>query len=167
MVQSKVKSMSKSRYDRRPVNQYVMVPSPLGIKGVPSERFQFYVRRCTLRWKFWCYHWEGCMRSILCNVEFGYQLNICSATKENYGKPWSSWPVAGPSGCKLTSSHRNVTTAVTLEEAPDNTVQDNCTQKWEIFPSTNDNYWQICNTATHWKWSIKFDNKVLEWLVFC
>jgi hypothetical protein len=28
---------SKSRYDRRPVNQYVLVPSPLGIKGVPSE----------------------------------------------------------------------------------------------------------------------------------
>jgi hypothetical protein len=39
MVQSKVKSMSKSRYDWRPVNQYVLVPSPLGIKGVPSEKF--------------------------------------------------------------------------------------------------------------------------------
>jgi hypothetical protein len=31
----------KSRCDRRPVNQYVLVPSPLGIKGVPSEKFQF------------------------------------------------------------------------------------------------------------------------------
>jgi hypothetical protein len=36
MVQSKVMSVSKSRYDRRPVNQYVLVPSPLGIKGVPE-----------------------------------------------------------------------------------------------------------------------------------
>jgi hypothetical protein len=30
---------SKSRYDRRPVNQYVLVPSPLGIKGVMFETF--------------------------------------------------------------------------------------------------------------------------------
>jgi hypothetical protein len=28
----------KSRYDRRPVNQYVLVPSPFGVKGVSSER---------------------------------------------------------------------------------------------------------------------------------
>jgi hypothetical protein len=52
MIQSKVKSMSKSRYDRRPVNQYVVVPSPLGIKGVRSEKFQFDIRRCTLRRNF-------------------------------------------------------------------------------------------------------------------
>jgi hypothetical protein len=39
-----------------------------------------------------------------CNVEFGYQLSICSGTKE---KPWSSWPVAGPSECKLTSSQQS------------------------------------------------------------
>jgi hypothetical protein len=25
------------------------------------------------------------MRSMQCNVEFGYQLNICSGTKENHG----------------------------------------------------------------------------------
>jgi hypothetical protein len=31
---------------------------------------------------FQCYHWEGCMRSMQCNVEFGYQLSICSGTKE-------------------------------------------------------------------------------------
>jgi hypothetical protein len=43
------------------------------------------------------YHWEGCMGSMQCNMEFGYQLSICSGTKENNGKPWSSWPVAGPS----------------------------------------------------------------------
>jgi hypothetical protein len=29
--------MSKSRYDRRPVNQYGLVPSQLGIKGDPSD----------------------------------------------------------------------------------------------------------------------------------
>jgi hypothetical protein len=42
------------------------------------------------------YSWEGCMGSIQCNVEFGYQLSICSRTKENYGKPLSSWPVNCP-----------------------------------------------------------------------
>jgi hypothetical protein len=105
MVQSKVKSMSKSksRYNRRPVNQ----PSPLGINGVPSEKFQFDIRRCTLRRNCLCYHWEGCMRSMQCNVEFGYQLSICSGTKENHGKPWLSCSVAGPSGCKLTSSQQS------------------------------------------------------------
>jgi hypothetical protein len=44
---------SKSRYDRRPVNQYVLVPSPPGIKGVSSEKFQLDIRRCTLRRNFW------------------------------------------------------------------------------------------------------------------
>jgi hypothetical protein len=39
------------------------------------------------------------MGSMQCNVEFGYQLSICSRTEENHGKPWSSWPVAGPSEC--------------------------------------------------------------------
>jgi hypothetical protein len=33
------------------------------------------------------------MWSIQSNVEFGYQLSICSETKENHGKPWSSWSV--------------------------------------------------------------------------
>jgi hypothetical protein len=40
-----------------------------------------------IRAKFQCYRWEGCMGSMLCNVEFGYQLSICSGTKENHGKP--------------------------------------------------------------------------------
>jgi hypothetical protein len=40
-------------------------------------------------------------------VQRGYQLSICSGTTENYRKPWSSWPVAGPSGCKLTSSQQS------------------------------------------------------------
>jgi hypothetical protein len=47
------------------------------------------------------------MGSMQCNVEFGYQVSICSETKENHGKPWSRWPVAGPSGCKLTSSQQS------------------------------------------------------------
>jgi hypothetical protein len=47
------------------------------------------------------------MGSMQCNVEFGYQLSICCGTKENHGEPWSSWPVAGPSGCKLTSSQQS------------------------------------------------------------
>jgi hypothetical protein len=47
------------------------------------------------------------MRNMHCNVEFGHQLSICSGTKENHGKPSSSRPVAGPSGCKLTSSQQS------------------------------------------------------------
>jgi hypothetical protein len=47
------------------------------------------------------------MGTMQCNVEFGYQLSICSGTKENNGKRWSSWPVAGPSDCKLTSSQQS------------------------------------------------------------
>jgi hypothetical protein len=43
VAQFKIKS--KSRYYRRPVNQYVLVPSPLGIKGVPSEKFQLDIRK--------------------------------------------------------------------------------------------------------------------------
>jgi hypothetical protein len=47
------------------------------------------------------------MGSMQCNVEFEYQLSICSGTKENHGKPWSSSPVAGPSECKLTYSQQS------------------------------------------------------------
>jgi hypothetical protein len=47
------------------------------------------------------------MGSMQCNVEFRYQLSIYSGTKENHEKPWSSWPVAGPSGCILTSSQQS------------------------------------------------------------
>jgi hypothetical protein len=36
----------------------------------------------------------------------GYQLSIYSRIEENHGKPWSSWQVAGPYGCKLTSSQQ-------------------------------------------------------------
>jgi hypothetical protein len=71
----------------------------------PNE-FQSDIRRGILRRNILCYNWEGCMWSIQRNAEFGYQLGICSGTKENNGKPRSSWPVAGPSGCKLTSSQQ-------------------------------------------------------------
>jgi hypothetical protein len=47
------------------------------------------------------------MWSMQCNAEFGYQLSICSRTEENHGKPWSSWPIAEPSRCKLTSSQQS------------------------------------------------------------
>jgi hypothetical protein len=52
-------------------------------------------------------HREGCMWSMQCNVELGYQLSICSRTKENHGKPWSSWSAAGPSGGKLATSRQS------------------------------------------------------------
>jgi hypothetical protein len=39
------------------------------------------------------------MGSMQCNVEYGHQLSIRSGTKENHGKPCSSWSVAGPSEC--------------------------------------------------------------------
>jgi hypothetical protein len=47
------------------------------------------------------------MWSMQCNVEFGYQLRIFSRIEKNQGKLWSSWPVARPSGCKLTSSQQS------------------------------------------------------------
>jgi hypothetical protein len=48
-----------------------------------------------------------CVWSMQCNVEFGDQRSICSGTKGNHGKPWPSWLVAWPSGCKLTSSQQS------------------------------------------------------------
>jgi hypothetical protein len=33
----------------------------------------------------------------------GTNWSICCRTDENHGKPWSSWPVEGPSGWKLTT----------------------------------------------------------------
>jgi hypothetical protein len=50
----------------------------------PNLESQVLVFRCHVRAErnFQCYHWEGCMGSMQCNVEFGYQLSICSGTKE-------------------------------------------------------------------------------------
>jgi hypothetical protein len=57
--------------------------------------------------KIWTKFWEGCMWVMQCNVEFVYQLRICSGIEENHGKPWSIWPVTGPSGCKMTPSQQS------------------------------------------------------------
>jgi hypothetical protein len=65
--------------------------------AIPSDsvRFEFSVKN-NLIWCSWRYggcfgskfeylvHWEGCMGSMQCNVEFGYQLSICSATTSFY-----------------------------------------------------------------------------------
>jgi hypothetical protein len=53
------------------------------------------------------------MGSMQCNVEFRYQLRICSGTKENHGKPG-----AGPSGCKLTSSEQSGINSVSPKISP-------------------------------------------------
>jgi hypothetical protein len=47
------------------------------------------------------------MRGMQCNVEFGANSVFVLRTEENHGKRWSSWPVAGPSGCVLTSSQQS------------------------------------------------------------
>jgi hypothetical protein len=47
------------------------------------------------------------MCSMQCNVGFGYRLRSCRRTDENHSKPWSSSLVAGPVGCKLTSSQQS------------------------------------------------------------
>jgi hypothetical protein len=56
--------------------------------------------------KCWCYRiiWRAAWEACSTTWSFGYQLSIRSRTKENHEKLWSSWPVAGPSGCKLSSS---------------------------------------------------------------
>jgi hypothetical protein len=93
MVQSKVKSMPKSRFDRRPVDQYVLVPSPLGIRGVPSENFQFNIRRCT---KFLVLPLGGL------HVKHAVQRGVWVPTQHllwDQGKPWSSWLLARNNSC--------------------------------------------------------------------
>jgi hypothetical protein len=82
MVKSKVKAKSQSHYDQWSVNQYVLVSSPRSSRGAPSERISIDFRRGILRWNLLCYHWEGCMWSMQCNVKFEYQLSICSGTTE-------------------------------------------------------------------------------------
>jgi hypothetical protein len=47
------------------------------------------------------------MWNMQCNMEFEYQLSICSGTKENHRKPWWNSPVTGSSECKLTSSQQS------------------------------------------------------------
>jgi hypothetical protein len=99
-------SKSKSSYDWRSVNMSSCLVHA-ALDGLHPNEFKSDIRRVTLRRNCLCYHWESCMWSMQCNVEFGYQLSICFGTKENHGKPWSSWPVPGPSRCKLTSSQQS------------------------------------------------------------
>jgi hypothetical protein len=77
------------------------------LEGLHPNELQSDIRRGTLRRNSWCYLWGSHMWRMQCNVKFGYQLSICSGTKETHGKSWTSWPVAGPSGCKLTSSQQS------------------------------------------------------------
>jgi hypothetical protein len=64
----------------------------------PSDRVKFEFRiKNSLMMRSWRYgggggvssnfeyliNWEGCMGSMQCNVEFGYQLSICPGTTEN------------------------------------------------------------------------------------
>jgi hypothetical protein len=61
----------------------------------------------------YCYYWEGCMWNMQCNMEFGYQLSICSGTKENLDRvirlqdrPVTNWLLASsPSGNIYASSN--------------------------------------------------------------
>jgi hypothetical protein len=63
---------SKSRYDQRSVNQYVLVSSPRGYRGAPSERISIrHQEGGILRRNLSCYHWEGFMWSMQFNVELG------------------------------------------------------------------------------------------------
>jgi hypothetical protein len=86
--------MSKSHYDRQSVSQRVLVRSRRGFRGLHPNEFQSDVWRGTLRWNCWCHHWEGCMWSVQCNVEFGCQLSICSGTKENLDRVGRSQDLA-------------------------------------------------------------------------
>jgi hypothetical protein len=89
MVQSKVKVMLWLTSSQLVCLGAYSTP----IRVVPSERISIRHQEVYIKAKFICYHWEGCMWSMQCNVEFGYQLSISSGTKENHG----------PSRCKLTS----------------------------------------------------------------
>jgi hypothetical protein len=110
MVQSKVKV--KSRIHVTTVGQSVIFSLCLvhsALKEFHPNEFESDNRRSTLRRNFLCYHWENCMWSMQCNVEFGHQLRICSGTKESHGKLWPSWTVAGPSGCNPALNTRVLT----------------------------------------------------------
>jgi hypothetical protein len=85
-----------------------VVPACPSGRGNAHHRNSFYMTWEGLHYnEIWCYQWEGYMWSMQCNVEFRYELCICSRIEENHGKHWWSWSVAGPSGCKLTSSQQS------------------------------------------------------------
>jgi hypothetical protein len=72
----------KLYFDRRSVGHFALVVSLLNrvIQSEVKVKSQSYT---SVARNFQCYHWEGCMGSMQCNMEFGYQLSICSGTKEN------------------------------------------------------------------------------------
>jgi hypothetical protein len=91
---------SKSRYDRWPVNRYVLVPSPLSTKGLHPKETSIRHQEVYIKATFFMLPLGGL------RVKHAVQLGIWVPTQHvlwDQGKPWSSWPVAGPSGCKLTS----------------------------------------------------------------
>jgi hypothetical protein len=49
-----------------------------------GEIFMVTWRSGGFRATLWCSYWEGCLRGMQCNVEFGYQLSICFRTEENH-----------------------------------------------------------------------------------
>jgi hypothetical protein len=73
----------------------------MALEGLNLSEMQSDIRKATLGQNFLCYHWEGCMWSMQCNVEFGYQLCICFWTMENLdlvgrsqGLPDANWLLA-------------------------------------------------------------------------
>jgi hypothetical protein len=72
------------------MSEHVLVPSPRGFRGAPSERITIRQQEGYIKAKFFMLTLGGCMWNIQCNVEFEYQLSIYSRTKDNHGKPWSS-----------------------------------------------------------------------------
>jgi hypothetical protein len=82
MVQSKAKAKSQSHVmtDCQSIIMYWCLVE-VALEGYHPNEFQSDIKRGILRQNFLCYYWEGCTRSMQCNVEFGYQLSICSGTK--------------------------------------------------------------------------------------
>jgi hypothetical protein len=62
---------SKSRYDRRSVNQYVLVPSPRGLRGAPYERISIRHQEGYIKAKFFMLPFRGL------HVEHAVQRGIC------------------------------------------------------------------------------------------
>jgi hypothetical protein len=88
VVQSKVKVTLRPTVSHSLSKSWCLIYVTL--EGLQRNEFQSDIRKVTLRRSFLCCNWEGCMWSMQCNVEFGHQLSICSGTKKNLGKPFSS-----------------------------------------------------------------------------
>lgn len=57
---------------------------------------------------------KGCMTSMQCNVNFWYQLSVCSRTEENHKKIWSICPVAEHSKCRPAVQRSSTRTLMVL-----------------------------------------------------